>query len=97
MDISDWRKKIDEVDTAVLHLINLRAGFALEVGKLKGVEGLSLRTPEREAQIVERMKAANPGPLDAEAIDEIYGTIVRQCIRAQQRQVERSREAAKSQ
>lgn len=86
MDISDWRKKIDAVDTAVLHLLNLRAGFALEVGKLKGVEGISLRTPERERQIVERMQSLNPGPLDAEAIGQIYETIVKQCIRAQQRQ-----------
>jgi chorismate mutase-like protein len=85
MDISDWRKKIDEVDTAVLHLVNLRAGFALEVGKLKGEEGLSLRTPEREKQIVERMQSLNPGPLDAEAIGRIYETIVQQCIRAQER------------
>lgn len=86
MDISEWRKKIDAVDTAVLHLLNLRAGFALEVGKLKGAEGISLRTPERERQIVERMQSLNPGPLDAEAIGQIYETIVNQCIRAQQRQ-----------
>jgi chorismate mutase-like protein len=85
MDISDWRKKIDAVDTAVLHLLNLRAGFALEVGKLKGEEGLSMRTPEREKQIVERMQSLNPGPLDAEAIGKIYETIVGQCIRAQER------------
>ncbi|HKV47989.1 MAG TPA: chorismate mutase [Candidatus Acidoferrales bacterium] len=85
MDISDWRKKIDAVDTAVLHLLNLRAGFALEVGKIKGAEGISMRTPERERQIVERMQSLNPGPLDAEAIGLIYETIVSQCIRAQER------------
>ena len=28
MDISDWRKKIDEVDAAVLKLVNLRADMA---------------------------------------------------------------------
>ena len=33
MDISDWRKKIDAIDTAMLQLINLRAGLALEVGR----------------------------------------------------------------
>jgi chorismate mutase-like protein len=92
MDISDWRKKIDAVDTAVLHLLNLRAGFALEVGKLKGEEGLSMRTPEREKQIVERMQSLNPGPLDAEAIGRIYETIVSQCIRAQERSRTKSAE-----
>ena len=93
MDITDWRKKIDEVDTAVLHLLNLRAGFAIEVGRLKGEGGLSLRTPERERQIVERMQAQNPGPLDGEAVAQIYDAIVRQCIRAQEQS--RGKQAAK--
>jgi chorismate mutase-like protein len=86
MDISDWRKKIDAVDTAMLHLLNLRAGFALEVGKLKGAEGMALRTPERERQIVERMKSTNTGPLDDEGIRVIYEAIVKQCIRVQERE-----------
>jgi len=84
MDISDWRKKIDEVDTAVLKLLNVRADMALEIAKLKSVEGIGLRAPAREREIVERMQAANPGPLDAEAIARIYETIVNQCIRAQE-------------
>jgi chorismate mutase len=85
MDISDWRKKIDEVDAAVLKLVNLRADMAIEIGKLKSQEGIGLRTPTREREIVERMQAANPGPLDAESIEKIYETIVSQCIRAQER------------
>ena len=52
MDISDWRKKIDEVDTAVLKLLNVRADMALEIGKLKSREGIGLRTPSREREIV---------------------------------------------
>ena len=85
MDISDWRKKIDEVDAAVLKLVNLRADMAIEIGKIKSQEGIGLRVPAREREIVERMQAANPGPLDAESIAKIYETIVSQCIRAQER------------
>ena len=84
MEISDWRKKIDEVDETVLKLVNLRATMAIEIGKLKKQDGLSLRTPVRERQIVERMQSLNPGPLDGEAIEQIYGTVVNQCIRAQE-------------
>jgi chorismate mutase len=84
MDIGDWRRKIDEVDTAVLKLLNVRADMALEIAKLKSVEGIGLRAPQREREIVERMQAANPGPLDAAAIAKIYETIVNQCIRAQE-------------
>jgi chorismate mutase-like protein len=96
MDISDWRKKIDEVDAAVLKLVNLRADMAIEIGKLKSQEGIGLRTPTREREIVERMQQANPGPLDAESIERIYETIVNQCIRAQERsQSETSEQTAR--
>jgi chorismate mutase len=84
MDISDWRKKIDEIDTAVLKLLNLRAEMALEIGKLKSAGGIGLRAPAREREVIERMQAANPGPFDAAAIETIYVTIVNQCTRAQQ-------------
>ena len=85
MDISDWRKKIDEVDAAMLTLVNVRADMAIEIGRLKSREGIGLRTPSREREIIERMQAANPGPLDAQSIANIYQTIVGECIRAQER------------
>jgi chorismate mutase len=85
MDISDWRKKIDEVDAAVLELLNLRAGMAIQIGKLKAQEGIGMRTPTREREIVVRMQSLNPGPLDGEEIARIYEAIVNQCIRAQGR------------
>jgi chorismate mutase len=84
MDISDWRKKIDEIDTAVLKLLNLRAEMALEIGKLKSAGGIGLRAPAREREVIERMQAANPGPFDAQAIETIYVTIVNECTRAQE-------------
>jgi len=43
MEIGDWRAKIDAIDTTLLHLLNVRAGFALEVGRLKGESGLARR------------------------------------------------------
>jgi chorismate mutase len=83
MDISDWRRKIDAVDTAMLQLINLRAELALEVGRLKKDNGIALRAPAREQAIVTRMKSANPGPLGGEAVSKIYTLIVRECTNAQ--------------
>jgi len=85
MNISDWRRKIDAIDTALLHLLNLRAELALEVGRMKEQEGVSLRAPVREQEILSRMKASNPGPLDGDAIDRIYQLILAESIRAQER------------
>lgn len=81
--IGDWRAKIDAIDTTLLHLLNVRAGFALEVGRLKGANGIALRVPAREREILARMKSLNPGPLDAEAVENIYRLILHESIRIQ--------------
>src|SRR5580704_2430361 len=82
--IGDWRAKIDAIDTTLLHLLNVRAGFALEVGRLKGAGGIALRVPAREQEILSRMKTLNPGPLDSEAVEKIYRLILHESIRIQE-------------
>jgi chorismate mutase-like protein len=83
MKIGDWRAKIDAIDTTLLHLLNVRAGFALEVGRLKGARGIALRVPQREQEILTRLQSLNPGPLDDRAIETIYRAILSQSIRIQ--------------
>jgi len=82
--IGDWRAKIDAIDTTLLHLLNVRASFALEVGRLKGARGIALRVPAREQEILTRMKKLNPGPLDGEAVVKIYRQILHESIRIQE-------------
>jgi len=85
MKIKNWRKKIDAIDTAMLHLLNLRAELALEVGRLKGERGLALRVPAREQEILSRMKRLNAGPLAEESVEKIYQLILDESIRTQER------------
>lgn len=85
MRIDDWRRKIDAIDTAMLHLLNLRAELALEVGRMKSEEGVPLRSPSREQEILSRVRAANPGPLNDETITKIYQLILDESIRTQTR------------
>jgi chorismate mutase-like protein len=84
MKIEDWRRKIDAIDTALLQLVNLRAELAVEVGKLKKEEGLSVRNPEREQQILSRMKSLNPGPLPDDAVTRIFRLILDEAIRTEE-------------
>ena len=84
MKIGDWRTKIDAIDTTLLHLLNVRAAFALEVGRLKWETGVPLRVPAREQEILSRMKKVNPGPLDGEAVEKIYQLILNESIRVQE-------------
>jgi chorismate mutase len=85
MKIDDWRRKIDAIDTAMLHLLNLRAELSLEVGRMKCEAGVPLRAPEREEEILTRMKQANPGPLDGETVGKLYQLILDESIRTQTR------------
>jgi chorismate mutase-like protein len=84
MKIGDWRTKIDAIDTTLLHLLNVRTAFALEVGRLKGEAGVPLRVPAREREILSRMKEVNAGPLDSEAVEKIYQLILTESIRVQE-------------
>ncbi|HTZ99827.1 MAG TPA: chorismate mutase [Candidatus Aquilonibacter sp.] len=85
MKIDDWRRKIDAIDTAMLHLLNLRAELSLEVGRMKAEAGVPLRSTERELEILTRMKQSNPGPLDAETVGKVYQLILDESIRTQTR------------
>ena len=85
MKIKNWRKKIDAIDSAMLQLLNLRTELALEVGRLKGLQGLSLRVPAREHEILSRMKRLNPGPLSEVSVGKIYQLILDESIRTQER------------
>jgi len=70
------RQKIDAVDRELLALLNRRAGLALEVGELKKHQGSPVFRPEREAQVIDGLKAANPGPLKSESVAPIWREIM---------------------
>jgi chorismate mutase/prephenate dehydratase len=83
MNVEDWRSKIDAIDSALLHLLNLRTVYAVEIGRLKSNEGSQIRVPAREQDILKRMKSVNPGPLDEESIEKIYQLIFDESKRMQ--------------
>jgi chorismate mutase / prephenate dehydratase len=70
------RERIDAVDRELLALLNTRAGLALEVGALKKAEGSVVFRPEREAQVIDQLKAINPGPLPSHCVAPIWREIM---------------------
>ena len=73
------RERIDSVDRELLALLNRRAGLALEVGEIKKHEGSVVFRPEREAQVIDGLKAVNPGPLKSENVAPIWREIMSAC------------------
>ena len=76
MDISDWRKKIDEIDHRLVKLLNERARCVVEIGRIKRQDGLPIHEPSREQEVVRQALAANQGPLASDAIQRIFERIV---------------------
>ncbi len=83
MSIDDWRAQIDELDAELLRLLNERARIALKVGDSKKQAGASLCDHTREREVIERLSAANEGPLDNRAIVELYRAIIHESRRIQ--------------
>ena len=73
------RTQIDTVDRELLALLNRRAGLALEVGELKKHQGSPVFRPEREAQVIDGLKAFNPGPLQSTSVAPIWREIMSAC------------------
>jgi chorismate mutase len=60
----------------LLKIFNERAGIALKIGEIKKERGLAVYDPEREKRIFEKMRAANPGPLEDEAIVRLFERVI---------------------
>ncbi|HVZ60431.1 MAG TPA: chorismate mutase [Terriglobales bacterium] len=76
MDISDWRKKIDEIDRKLVELVNQRAHAAREIGRLKRGMQAPIYEPEREKDIFENICRLNQGPLENRELIQIYERII---------------------
>jgi len=85
MDISDWRKKIDEIDRSLVKLLNERARCVVEIGEIKRQNGLPIHEPNREQEVLRQALEANQGPLASEAIQRIFERIVAEGRALQQR------------
>jgi chorismate mutase/prephenate dehydratase len=73
------RGRIDAVDRELLALLNRRARLAQEVGELKKRHGTPVFRPEREAQVIDGLKAANAGPLLPGSVAPIWREIMSAC------------------
>ena len=78
-NLSQLRVAIDEVDRELLALLNRRAVFANEVGEIKRAEGTPVFRPEREAQVINTLQAANSGPLKNENVATIWREVMSAC------------------
>ena len=76
MGLDELRERLDIIDEQMVLLLSERAKVVSKVAELKRHHNMPVYMPEREASIIERLRASNPGPLPGDAVERIYRTIV---------------------
>ena len=83
--LSEIRRRIDEVDQRIQALINERAQLAQDVGASKGeVTAIDYYRPEREAEVLRRVRERNNGPLRDEEMLRLFREIMSACLAQQE-------------
>ena len=76
MDITEWRKQIDDLDEQIVHLISQRAAAAKQIGSLKRETSIPVYEPQREQAVFDHVKRVNPGPLAEAEMLHVYERIM---------------------
>ncbi len=86
-NLEQLRTKIDELDYQILDLLSERANIALKVADAKVAESqgnIDFYRPEREAEVLLKIKEYNKGPLSFDAISTIFKALMKECLRIQE-------------
>ncbi|HXR33848.1 MAG TPA: chorismate mutase [Verrucomicrobiae bacterium] len=76
MNLSDWRRRIDEIDKKLVELLNERSQCALEIGRIKQESNIPLYQPDRESEVLANAENENNGPLSDAAIRRLFERII---------------------
>jgi chorismate mutase / prephenate dehydratase len=80
------RDQIDNLDQQLQDLLNHRAELAHQVAEVKRREDAEpvFYRPEREAQVLSRIKERNTGPIDGEAMARLFREVMSVCLALEQ-------------
>lgn len=83
MTLDERRRRIDELDAQIVRLLSERASHVLEVARLKRDSGTEVHQPDREAEVLNHVRAANPGPLPDDMLERLFRYIMTESKRLQ--------------
>lgn len=76
MKIQNLRKKIDQLDSRLLTLLNQRAKLSSAIGQWKLASGSHVYAPDREEHLLRTLEGKNAGPMPHGALRSIYREIL---------------------
>ena len=86
LDLTEIRKRINDIDERLQALINERATIAQQVGVAKGDLGSAVDyyRPEREAEVLRSVLERNKGPMRDEEMLRLFREIMSACLAQQE-------------
>ncbi len=75
-ELESLREEIDQIDSEIVKLLNLRVGKASEIGKIKRLSGIDPYDPAREEQVFEKISGYSDGPLRDVSLRTVYREII---------------------
>jgi chorismate mutase/prephenate dehydratase len=90
VSLDQLRKRIDAIDEQLLDLFNQRASCAVDVAAVKRAlsdvvdEGVDFFRPDREAQVINRIKSLNKGPLSDDEVGRLIREVMSACLALEQ-------------
>ncbi len=75
-ELKKLRSSIDKTDDEIIKLLNRRAEFVVDVGRIKRHQKSTFYKPDRERQILQRLANNNKGPFPNDALKAIYREIL---------------------
>jgi chorismate mutase len=70
------RAELAEQDRTILEAVNARLRLVAELKRYKDEAGIPFVDPDQERRVLERLAAANTGPLSKEGVRELFTTIL---------------------
>ncbi|MEN8234907.1 MAG: 3-deoxy-7-phosphoheptulonate synthase [Actinomycetota bacterium] len=90
LGIPSMRDEIDRIDRQVIRLLGRRLRSSVDIAKIKAERELSMRSPDREAELIAEMRAdAEAVGMDPDYAQELMELVLKHSRAAQQRAVGR--------
>jgi len=71
-DLSAFRRRIDELDSQIVRLLNERARVVVDIGRTKRNANAPIYDSDREQDVLSRIAELNEGPLPQKTLQAIY-------------------------
>lgn len=82
--LEERRRYIDRIDRTIVALLAERMRHGLAVGDLKRLHRWPTRSPDREADVLSRVRSAVAEPLSATSAERIFALIIEETTAVQE-------------